>query len=197
MPEAVQADPGLDRVGRPAAYGAALVMTPYLLIKVSWVVGAIAGLLPIGDVLGLAGWVVLNTVTTGTAGTGIVMALALVRPWGTRIPGPLVAFAASVGSGLLVAMEVEPDADGRARAASASAWDPQGRRCRHACRRAGAASVCAKVPGRSGPSVRQARTAVRAPDTGAPGALPWVSLAGGGLLTVGDVLLVRARSGTD
>ncbi|MFF0297226.1 hypothetical protein ACFYST_28805 [Kitasatospora sp. NPDC004614] len=94
----------LDRVGRPAAYGAALVMAPYLLIKVSWVVGAIAGLLPIGEGFDLAGWVVLNTVTIGMAGTGIVMALALVRPWGMRIPGPLVAFAAWVGSGFLVAM---------------------------------------------------------------------------------------------
>ncbi|MGW4383944.1 hypothetical protein [Kitasatospora sp. NPDC004531] len=93
-----------DRVGRPAAYGAALVMTPYLLIKVAWVVGAITGLLPIGDGFDLAGWVVLNTVTIGMAGAGIVMALALVRPWGMRIPGPLVAFAAWVGSGFLVAM---------------------------------------------------------------------------------------------
>ncbi|MFF4401545.1 hypothetical protein [Streptomyces sp. NPDC001480] len=94
----------LDRAGLVAAYGAALVMMPYTLIKVSWVVGAVAGLLPIGDGFGLAGWVVLNTVTIGMAGIGITMALALVRPWGMRLPGPLVAFAAWVGSGFLVAM---------------------------------------------------------------------------------------------
>ncbi|MEU6097196.1 hypothetical protein [Streptomyces sp. NPDC047079] len=94
----------LDRAGRLGAYGAALVMTPYVLIKVSWVVGAVAGLLPIGDGFGLAGWVVLNTATIGMAGLGIVMALALVRPWGMRLPGPLVAFLAWVGSGFLVAM---------------------------------------------------------------------------------------------
>ncbi|MGW4383458.1 hypothetical protein [Kitasatospora sp. NPDC004531] len=72
-----------------------------LLIKVSWVVGALAGLLPIGDGFDLAGWVVLNTVTIGMAGTGIVMALAVVRPWGMRATGSLVAFAAWAGSRLL------------------------------------------------------------------------------------------------
>ncbi|MEU9987066.1 hypothetical protein AB0E10_09720 [Streptomyces sp. NPDC048045] len=91
-----------DRVGRLAAYGAALAMTPYTLIKVSWVVGAVAGLLPIGEGFGLAGWVVLNVVTICMAAIGIVMALALVRPWGMRIPGPLVAFVAWVGTGFLV-----------------------------------------------------------------------------------------------
>ncbi|MGF1426775.1 hypothetical protein [Kitasatospora sp. LaBMicrA B282] len=94
----------LDRAGRLAAYGAALVMTPYALIKVTWVVGAIVGLLPIGDGFSLPGWVVLNTTTVGMAGIGIAMALALVRPWGMRLPGPLVAFVAWVGSGFLVAM---------------------------------------------------------------------------------------------
>ncbi|MER6308517.1 hypothetical protein [Streptomyces sp. NPDC001657] len=93
-----------DRAGRWAAYGAAGAMAPYALIKVSWVVGAIAGLLPIGDGFGLAGWVVLNTVTIGMAGMGITMALALVRPWGMRIPGPLMAFVAWVGTGFLVSM---------------------------------------------------------------------------------------------
>lgn len=94
----------LDRAGRLAAYGAAAAMAPYAVIKVVWVVGAVAGLLPIGEGFGLAGWVVLNTVTIGMAGIGITMALALVRPWGMRLPGPLVAFVAWVGSGFLVAM---------------------------------------------------------------------------------------------
>ncbi|MFF7122071.1 hypothetical protein [Streptomyces sp. NPDC008240] len=92
----------LDRVGRLAAYGAALVMTPYALIKISWVVGSLAGLLPIGDGFDLTGWVVLNTVTIGMAAIGMAVALALVRPWGMRIPGPLVAFVAWVGTGFLV-----------------------------------------------------------------------------------------------
>ncbi|MEU3834227.1 hypothetical protein [Streptomyces microflavus] len=37
-------------------------------------------------------------------GIGVALALALVRPWGMRIPGALVAFCAWVGSGLLVSI---------------------------------------------------------------------------------------------
>ncbi|GGJ98870.1 hypothetical protein GCM10011583_33000 [Streptomyces camponoticapitis] len=93
-----------DRVGRGAAYGAALALVPYALIKVSWVVGSLAGVLPVGDGFGMAEWVVLNTVTVGMAAIGITLALALVRPWGMRIPGPPVVFCAWVGSGFLVSI---------------------------------------------------------------------------------------------
>ncbi|MFD9469895.1 hypothetical protein [Streptomyces goshikiensis] len=93
-----------DRVGRNAAYGAALALSPYLLVKVSWVVGSLVGVLPIGNGFGLAEWVVLNTVTVGMAVIGIALALALVRPWGMRIPGALVAFCSWVGSGFLVSV---------------------------------------------------------------------------------------------
>ncbi|MET7855322.1 hypothetical protein ABZT48_46020 [Streptomyces avermitilis] len=91
-----------DRVGRVAAYGAALALTPYMLIKVSWVVGSLLGLLPVGTGFGKAEWVVLNSATIGMAGIGIAVALALVRPWGMRIPGAPLAFCAWVGTGFLV-----------------------------------------------------------------------------------------------
>jgi hypothetical protein len=93
-----------DRIGRCAAYGAALALTPYLLIKVSWVIGALLGVLPVGKGFSTAGWVLLNTVTVGMAAIGIALALALVRPWGMRIPGRLVAFCAWIGSGFLVSI---------------------------------------------------------------------------------------------
>lgn len=93
-----------DRIGRWAAYGAALALLPYLLIKVLWVVGSLMGALPVGTGFGMAQWVVLNTVTAGMAAIGVALALALVRPWGMRIPGTLVAFCAWVGSGLLVSI---------------------------------------------------------------------------------------------
>ncbi|MGW1989386.1 hypothetical protein [Embleya sp. NPDC001921] len=93
-----------DRSGRVGAYGAALALTPYLLIKVSWVVGSLVGVLPIGSGFGLTEWVVLNTATVGMAAIGIAVALALVRPWGMRIPGTPVAFCAWVGTGFLVPM---------------------------------------------------------------------------------------------
>ncbi|MFI1935779.1 hypothetical protein ACH44C_01075 [Streptomyces purpureus] len=95
---------GMDRAGRIAAYGAAVALTPYVLIKVSWVIGSLLGLLPVGAGFGLAGWVVLNTVTIGMAATGIGLALALVRPWGLRIPAVPLAFCAWVGAGFLVAI---------------------------------------------------------------------------------------------
>lgn len=93
-----------DRIGRSAAYGAALALSPYLLIKVSWVVGALMGVLPTGAGFGLAEWVVLNTVTVVMAVIGIALALALVRPWGMRIPGAPAAFCSWVGSGFLVSV---------------------------------------------------------------------------------------------
>ncbi|MFD9617929.1 hypothetical protein ACFWB2_11705 [Streptomyces virginiae] len=93
-----------DRVGRRAAYGGALALLPYLLIKVSWVVGSLMGLLPVGQGFGMAEWVVLNAVTVGMAAIGIASALALVRPWGMRIPGWPVVFCVWVGSGFLVSI---------------------------------------------------------------------------------------------
>ncbi|MGW7410958.1 hypothetical protein [Streptomyces sp. NPDC054863] len=93
-----------DRIGRGASYGAALALLPYLLIKVSWVIGALVGVLPTGAGLGVAEWVVLNTVTIGMAAIGIGVALAFVRPWGMRIPGLLVGFCAWVASGFLVSI---------------------------------------------------------------------------------------------
>jgi hypothetical protein len=79
-------------------------MTPYLVIKISWVVGALFGLLPTGGDATLAEWVVLNGATVVMAGVGIALALALVRPWGMRIPGPPLALAAWVGAGFLVSV---------------------------------------------------------------------------------------------
>ncbi|MFE0173114.1 hypothetical protein ACFWZ2_12400 [Streptomyces sp. NPDC059002] len=91
-----------DRVGRLGGYGAALALTPYLLIKVSWVIAAALGIAPIGAGFDVTGWVALNTVTVGMSAIGITVALALVRPWGTRIPGRPLAFCAWVGTGFLV-----------------------------------------------------------------------------------------------
>ncbi|MCY0943072.1 hypothetical protein [Streptomyces antarcticus] len=85
-----------DRCGRRAACGAALALTPYLLIMVLWVVGSLVGVLPAGRGFGVAEWLALNTVTIGIAAIGmaaigITPALALLRPWGKRIPGAPVA----------------------------------------------------------------------------------------------------------
>ncbi|MFI1227171.1 MULTISPECIES: hypothetical protein [unclassified Streptomyces] len=93
-----------DRVGRRAGYGAALALSPYLVIKVFWVIGSLFGVIPVADGYTLIGWVLLNAVTIGMAAVGTVLALALVRPWGMRIPGRPVVFCAWTGSGFLVSI---------------------------------------------------------------------------------------------
>ncbi|MFD0446747.1 hypothetical protein ACFQ10_37335 [Streptomyces indonesiensis] len=93
-----------DRMGRLAAYGGSAAMAPYAVIKVSWVVGSLLGLAPVGAGFGLAEWVVLNTVTVGMAVIGIALGLALARPWGMRLPGVPLLFCAWVGAGFLVSM---------------------------------------------------------------------------------------------
>ncbi|MEO3816404.1 hypothetical protein ABGB21_07205 [Plantactinospora sp. B24E8] len=91
-------------VRRFSAYGAALAMTPYLLIKISWVVGALLGLLPRAEQLSVSGFVFLNVVTIGMAAAGITLALALVRPWGERIPAVPLLACAWIGCGFLIPM---------------------------------------------------------------------------------------------
>ncbi|GGW82098.1 hypothetical protein GCM10010503_69230 [Streptomyces lucensis JCM 4490] len=81
-----------------------MAMTPYLLIKVSWVAGALVGVIPLGSTMGLAQWVLLNTVTIGMALIGIFLALALVRPWGMRLPAAPLLFCGWLGTGFLVSM---------------------------------------------------------------------------------------------
>ncbi|MFI0768827.1 hypothetical protein ACH4TQ_28650 [Streptomyces sp. NPDC021218] len=93
-----------DQVGRLAAYGSAVAMAPYAVIKVSWVVGSLLGLAPVGAGFGLVEWVVLNTVTVGMAAVGITLGLALARPWGMRLPGGPLVFCAWVGAGFLVSL---------------------------------------------------------------------------------------------
>jgi hypothetical protein len=91
-----------DRAGELAGYAAALALTPYVAIKVSWVAGALLGVLPTGRGLSLLEWVVINTITAAMATAAIVVALALVRPWGLRIPARLVVAGSWLGAGFLV-----------------------------------------------------------------------------------------------
>ncbi|WP_407561386.1 hypothetical protein [Streptomyces sp. 184] len=93
-----------DRAGRWAAYAAALALLPYLVIKVSWAAGSLLRLELVPEGYSRSGWVLLNAVTVGMAGIGIALALALVRPWGMRIPGRPVLFCAWTGAGFLVSI---------------------------------------------------------------------------------------------
>ncbi|MEU4220626.1 hypothetical protein [Actinoplanes sp. NPDC026623] len=79
-------------------------MTPYLLIKIFWVAGALSGLLPGTEHLSVAAFVALNLVTVGMAAAGIALSLALIRPWGERIPAFVVVSCAWIGCGFLLPM---------------------------------------------------------------------------------------------
>jgi hypothetical protein len=96
--------PRWSRVRRFAGYAGALAITPYVVIKVVWVVGALLGLLPKGKGFTLAGWITLNVVTIALGSAGIVLCLALARPWGRRIPAVVVLVPSWFGAGLLVPM---------------------------------------------------------------------------------------------
>ncbi|WP_354643255.1 hypothetical protein [Kitasatospora camelliae] len=92
-------------VRRVAGFAGAAAMVPYAVIKTSWVVGALAGVLPAGEGFGTAGWVVLNAVTVGMAAAGIGLSLALTRPaWSARFPVWLLLLFAWIGAGFLVPM---------------------------------------------------------------------------------------------
>ncbi|HET6168018.1 MAG TPA: hypothetical protein VFE07_14395 [Marmoricola sp.] len=99
-----------DRVGVAAGHAGAGAITPYLLVKVVWVLAAwvaplrraLDGVVP-SDV-GEPKYVLLNLVTIVMASVAITLCLALARPWGARIPGGLIAFGAWIGAGFLVSM---------------------------------------------------------------------------------------------
>ena len=104
MTVTLTAAPPVRRAQALAGLGGALAMVPYLLIKVSWVAGALLGVLPYDAGFSLGGWVALNVATIVMAATGIALAVAIARPWGRRIPATPLLATAWVGGGLLVPM---------------------------------------------------------------------------------------------
>jgi hypothetical protein len=84
-------------------YAVAAAVTPYLVVKVVWVAGALAGLLPPGDGMSTATFVALNLATIAMAAAGIVLGLALGRR-DVRGTGRLIEVFAWLGCGFLVPM---------------------------------------------------------------------------------------------
>jgi hypothetical protein len=83
-------------------YGAAIALTPYLLIKIAWTFGMF---LP-NESMGDPNWRAINATTAMLALVGILLVLAFSRPWGERLPAWLVILPVWVGTGLLVPMVV-------------------------------------------------------------------------------------------
>lgn len=88
----------LMKMRRICGYGAAIAVTPYLLIKIAWTFGFF---LPT-EQMGEASWRGINAATAVIAAVGILLAMAFCRPWGERLPAWMVALPVWLGTGLLV-----------------------------------------------------------------------------------------------
>ncbi|KRG13664.1 hypothetical protein ACA30_14265 [Virgibacillus soli] len=93
-------DSKLMRLRRICGYGAAITVTPYLLIKIVWTFGFFLPTEQMGDI----SWRIINAVTAVLSAIGILLAMAFCRPWGERLPAWLIALPIWVGTGLLVPM---------------------------------------------------------------------------------------------
>ena len=91
---------GVGRLGTAAAWISAVCCLPYLVLKVVWTAG-----MPVGitdrSVLGSRGWVAGNALMAAIELAGLLLVLALTRPWARRWPAWLLFFPVWVGTGLL------------------------------------------------------------------------------------------------
>jgi hypothetical protein len=91
---------GVGRLGTAAAWISAVCCLPYLFLKVVWTLD-----IPVGitdrSVLDSSGWVAGNAVMAVIELAGLLLVLALVRPWARRVPAWILLFPVWVGTGLL------------------------------------------------------------------------------------------------
>ncbi|WP_441246789.1 hypothetical protein [Kitasatospora sp. McL0602] len=90
--------PGALRRGLSGVAVAAAV--PYLTLKLLWLCGSTVGFVDPADAQARTLWA-LNLASFGMDAVAVVLALALVRPWGRRLPAALPAFPMWVATGLL------------------------------------------------------------------------------------------------
>lgn len=107
------------RLARWAAYGAAVAAFAYAAVSLYWAAGGTAGLSTVGGPAekmarsggAAAAAVIVVTVLLKTAGG--LLALAMVRPWGNRLPGRALGIAGLAASAVLLvygAVEVAGEA---------------------------------------------------------------------------------------
>jgi hypothetical protein len=108
---------GVGRLGTAAAWISAICCLPYLILKVAWTVG-----LPVGitdrSVLHSHGWAAANALMAAIELAGLLLVLALTRPWARRVPAWLLLFPVWVGTGLLFHVVVGAALAGLSSAAS-------------------------------------------------------------------------------
>ncbi len=96
---------GVGRLGTATAWISAVCCLPYLVLKVAWTAG-----LPVGitdrSVLHGHGWAAANALMAAIELAGLLLVLALTRPWARRVPAWLLFVPVWVGTGLLFRVAV-------------------------------------------------------------------------------------------
>lgn len=95
----------IGRLGTVAAWISAICCLPYLVLKVLWTANVPVGLSD-RSVLDSNGWVASNAVMALMQLVGLLLVIALVRPWSRRLPKWLILFPAWVGIGILFQVAV-------------------------------------------------------------------------------------------
>ncbi|MBE1491304.1 hypothetical protein [Plantactinospora soyae] len=102
---------GVGRTRQVAGWTAVAASGIYVALKVLWICGSGIGIDDLGDI-SRTRWV-LDNALTGTLGViGMIVGLATVRPWGTRLPVWLLGVPMWVGAGLLAPFVVVLPASG-------------------------------------------------------------------------------------
>lgn len=91
---------GVGRLGTAAAWISAVCCLPYLFLKVVWTLDVPVGITD-RSVLDDNGWVAANALMAVIQLVGLLLVLALTRPWSRRVPAWLLLFPVWVGTGLL------------------------------------------------------------------------------------------------
>ena len=91
---------GVGRLGTAAAWISAVCCLPYLILKVAWTLDVPVGITD-RSVLDDTGWVAANALMAVVQLVGLLLVLALTRPWSRRVPTWLLLFPVWVGTGLL------------------------------------------------------------------------------------------------
>lgn len=96
---------GIAALQRAIGVAAVAVTAPYLTLKIAWLAGSTIGM---ADPTAFASslYVVGNLATVGMDAMAILLALALTRPWGRRLPAGLVLLPAWLATGFLAPIVV-------------------------------------------------------------------------------------------
>lgn len=96
---------GVGRLGTAAAWVSAVCCLPYLVLKLLWTIDVPVGIAD-RSVFDESGWAPGNAVMALIQLVGLLLVLALTRPWARRVPVWLLLFLVWVGTGLLFQVAV-------------------------------------------------------------------------------------------